>query len=135
MLLPARSLLPLLVVLLVLPAVALADGSSGSTRAADSEVRATGSCAGRAKARIRIRDDGSSLRVRFQVDGSRTGAWRVVFVHEGRVAWRGTRRTTRAAPTLLVERRFGDYRGADRVMVRGSGPRGVTCVASATLPG
>lgn len=126
-----RLLLPMLAALLLVPPVVQADSNSGT----GDEARAAGKCGSRATSRIRVRDEGTSLEIRFRVDHRRLpGAWRIVMVHEGRVAWRGNRRTA-SNGTFELRRRVADYRGADRVMVRALGPRGVTCVASATLRG
>jgi hypothetical protein len=57
--------------------------------------------------------------------------WRVVLVHERRVAWRGVR--TSGSSGFRVRRTLRDLGGSDRVKVRASGPRGVTCEAAATL--
>ena len=125
----------MLAALLLVPAAVQADSGSGSGSATSDEVRAAGNCGGRASARIRVRDQGTSLEIRFRVANRRlVGVWRITMVHEGRVAWRGNRRTS-SVGILELRRSVGDYRGADRVMVRALGPRGVTCVASATLRG
>jgi hypothetical protein len=65
----------------------------------------------------------------------RTGLWRVAIVQEQRVAWRGRARTGGASHSFSLERRLGDYPGPDQVLARAVGPRGITCSATATLPG
>jgi hypothetical protein len=65
-------------------------------------------------------------------DADPGAAWRLVIVHEGHVAWRGSARVDRDG-ALKVLRRLDDYPGADRVAVRAYGPDGATCAASARL--
>jgi hypothetical protein len=49
------------------------------------------------------------------------------------VVWRGS--VQARSGSFSVERRLRDLAGADRVSVRASGPRGVTCRLTATLAG
>jgi len=56
-----------------------------------------------------------------------------VLVHEGRVEWRGRARPRGPRGSFEITRRVRDLPGADRVMVRATGPRGLSCSASATL--
>jgi hypothetical protein len=70
------------------------------------------------------------------VDTNRVGtSWRVALTSEGRVVWRGSRRTTARSGSFSVERRLGNLPGADQVTARAVGPRGLTCQATATLRG
>jgi hypothetical protein len=86
------------------------------------------------RARLRARD--GTIRGEFGVRRSRSGeSWRVVLVHERRVAWRATVRTSGSSGASRVRRSVADYDGRDKVTARGSGPRGLTCEASATLAG
>ena len=63
---------------------------------------------------------------RFTVDHAEPGpGWKVVVVHEGHVAWRGTGR-----PGLFW---LDDYDGADHVSIRATGPDGRICTAEETL--
>jgi hypothetical protein len=48
--------------------------------------------------------------------------WRIVVVHDGHVAWRGKRRGP-----FAYTHRMRDYKGADHVMVRITGPGGKVC--------
>jgi hypothetical protein len=97
------------------------------------EVRVAGVCGAGAKAdfRLRSRDDGIELR--FEVERAPAGRWRVVVVHERRVAWKGSVRT-RSGGSFEVRRALPDFAGADAVSARALGPRGVVCRAAATLP-
>jgi hypothetical protein len=124
-------LVTVLALLLLAPSSALADrGRDGGDDR--SEARANGACGGRAAARLRARGDGRAIALEFEVRQARgEGLWRITVVQEGRVAWRGRVRTH--SRRARVRHRMADLPGADRLMVRGLGPRGVTCVATATL--
>jgi hypothetical protein len=99
------------------------------------EVRAAGVCGSGATSNLRLRARDGVIQVRFEVDHSHAGeAWRVVLVHERRVGWKGTVRTTRPAGSFEVERTLNDLPGADEVTVRAWGPRGLVCSAVARLP-
>jgi len=100
------------------------------------EVRVAGTCGKGATSKIRLRAREDGIRVQFEVDHNRPGAsWRVVLVQDRRVVWRGRARTQGAGASFEVERRLRDLPGADRVTGRAWGPGGLTCAASATLPG
>ena len=128
-----RRLLPALLVvasLVLAPAASAARGGDDDGRRG--EVRTAGSCGGGAVARLRLKADDGRIELRFEAQRARRGIWRVTIVQEGRIAWRGRARST---GRFAVRRPIADLSGADRVMVRALGPRGVTCVAAATLPG
>jgi len=98
------------------------------------EARVEGTCGKGASSKLRLRSRDGEIRVEFEVRRNRRGErWRVVLVHERRVAWRGSVRTSRSRGSFRVRRTLRDLRGSDRVKVRASGPRGVTCSAAATL--
>jgi hypothetical protein len=59
--------------------------------------------------------------------------WRVVLVHERRVAWRGRARTRQGDGSFRIRRSLPDFGGADQIAVRASGPRGNTCAATGLL--
>ncbi|MGH2943325.1 MAG: hypothetical protein ACRDLN_11205, partial [Solirubrobacteraceae bacterium] len=100
------------------------------------EARVAGTCAKGATARLRLRSRDGTIRLEFEVKRRRAReTWRVVLVHERRVAWRGTVRTSRSSGSFRIRRSLDDLDGPDQVTARGSGPRGVTCEARATLPG
>jgi hypothetical protein len=121
--------LTLILLLLALPSAASAR-RGGDDRP---EVRVAGSCGGGAVSKLKLKARDGGIEVEFEVQRARaSGVWRITIVQEGRVAWRGR---ARARSFYQVERRIRDFPGADRVMVRGLGPRGMTCVATATLPG
>jgi hypothetical protein len=99
------------------------------------DVRVAGVCGtGGAASNLRLRSDGG-IEVRFEVDHRRVGEiWRVVLVHERRVAWKGL---ARIGPdgSFEVERTVADLPGADEVTVRAWGPAGLGCSAVATVFG
>ena len=63
------------------------------------EVRVAGVCGSGATSELRLKSDDDGIELRFEVDHSRAGVvWRVVLVHERRIAWKGTaRRLARTA--------------------------------------
>jgi hypothetical protein len=106
------------------------DGGGGGD-----EIRTSGSCGGGASSELRIRAKDGTIELRFEVRGARRGSWRVVVVQERRIAWRGTVSAGGSSRSFRVERDLDDLPGADAIMVRASGPRGLTCNASGTLSG
>jgi hypothetical protein len=117
--------------LMASPALAK-DGGGGDRR----EARVAGTCAKGASSSLRLRSHDGAISVEFEVRRGRAGeSWRVVLVHERRVAWRHTVRTSRSSGSLRVRRSVPDFDGPDQVTARASGPRGITCEASATLRG
>ena len=71
------------------PAAAVAKDGRG-------EVRVAGVCGSGATSKLRLKSDDDGIELRFEVDYSRAGVvWRVVLVHERRIAWKGAVRTTR----------------------------------------
>lgn len=102
----------------------------------DDDVRVRGTCGSGADSELRLRDRGDSIRVRFDVDGRRARErWRVVLVHERRVAWRGSARTNTSSASFRIRRSVPDFDGADQVTARASGPGGNTCEATGVLKG
>jgi hypothetical protein len=123
------GLLGVVLLLAVRPAVAVAKDGRG-------DVRVAGVCGSGATAKLRLRGRDKGIELRFEVEHSRGGAvWRVVLVHERRVAWRGQVKTTRPGGSFEVRRTLQDLPGADTVTARALGPRGLVCRAAVTLPG
>jgi hypothetical protein len=121
-----RVLIPVLIAALVSVPAALADD----------DARAKATSGHGARAELRIRADNGSVRVEFTLRHRRAGeSWRLVVVHERRVAWRGTVRTRGSSGSLRVRRTVRDLEGPDQITTRAAGPRGLTCAATATLPG
>lgn len=115
-------------VLALTPAPAAARGGG------DDEARVGGVCAGGASAELRLKADDGAIEVELRVERRRRGErWRVVLVHERRVAWRGSARTSGSG--FRIRRTLPDFEGADEISAVASGPRGARCEASATLGG
>lgn len=119
-------------VLPLLLAVALSHGGGGGGD--DDRARVDATCGGGVRGRLELRADDGAIALRLDVDRApRRSAWRVTVSQEGRVAWRG--RTTARRGSFRVRRTLRDLAGADRIGVRASGPRGLSCRAFATLRG
>ena len=126
-----RLLVPLAICLALLaarPVAALAKDGPG-------EVRVAGVCSSGATSKLRLRARDGGIELRFEVDHSRAGVvWRVSLVHERRVAWKGSAKTTRPSGSFEVQRTLPDLLGADAITARAVGPRGLVCRATAVLP-
>jgi hypothetical protein len=129
------TLLTLCLVLALVPASASAKGGGGGGGdGGRQEVRVAGTCGKGATARLRLRSRDGAIRAQLEIDHARSGqSWRVTIVQERRVVYRGSARTRLGQ--FEIERGLGDLPGADHVTARAVGPRGLTCVAAATLPG
>jgi hypothetical protein len=135
-----RTPVPLLLALALLalaalwPTTAVAkDGPGGGDRP---EVRVAGVCGKGASSKLKLKADDGAIEAEFEVDHNRSGTqWRVVFVHERRVVYRGHARTRGSRGSWSVEERLADLPGSDQIMARAVGPRGLTCQATAVLPG
>jgi hypothetical protein len=124
---PRRPLALAAALALVLPAPALARGGGD-------QVRVSGSCGRGASAELRAREHHGAIEVEWRVRRGRDGErWSVVLVHERRVAVRTSVRTRGSG--LRVRRDLPDYAGADQITARASGPRGLTCSATAVVQG
>ena len=132
---PRRTFIPLLAASCV-ALLGAAPQSQARDGGHDDDVRASAACGRGASGALRIRAHDGSIRIEFTVRRRRAGErWRVVLVHERRVAWRGTLRTSRTSGSLRLRRAVPDFDGPDQVTARASGPRGLTCLAAATLAG
>ena len=119
---------------LVRPLTARADdgGDRGGDRA---DVRVERSCTVQSTVRLRVRsEDKGMLRVELDVRTPRRGTrWAVSVVHERRLAWSATRRTSTSSGALSVRFTTPDWPGHDTVVARAVGPRGEVCRAAATV--
>ena len=98
------------------------------------EVRVAGVCGSGVTSKLRLKSEDDGIELRFEVDHSRAGVlWRVVLVHERRIAWKGAVRTTRPSGSFQVRRTVQDLAGADAVTARALGPGGLVCRAAAVL--
>jgi hypothetical protein len=123
-------------VVIAVVALAFPTGSSHAMIGKDDpgDVRVTGVCSAGARAKLRLKTDEDRIEVRFEVGQSRAvGVWRVALVHERRVVWKGSARTSRTSHSFELRRTLPDLPGSDSVTARAWGPRGLTCHATATL--
>jgi hypothetical protein len=99
-------------------------------------VRVRATCSRGASAVLKLRTDDSGIETEFEVDNNRRGTvWNVALVHERRRVWSGNRRTGGPSGSFTVRRTIPNFPGADEVFARAIGPRGVTCRATAVMPG
>jgi hypothetical protein len=136
--LPLVIAIALLALAVLGPASALAKGGGGGGGGGGGnrpEVRVAGSCGHGASSALKLKARDGGIEAEFEVHGSAGSSWRVAFVQERRTVWRGRARTAGASHSFSVERRLGDYPGPDQIFARAVGPRGMTCQATATLPG
>jgi hypothetical protein len=111
-------------------------GGGGGGDRGRSEVRVAGTCGAGASSKLRLRSRDGQIETRFEVHHGRAGSvWRVTIVHEREVEYRRRKRISGPGRSFEVSYRMPDYSGADAVTARATGPRGIVCVASATLPG
>jgi hypothetical protein len=131
--LPLAIALVLLALVILAPASAFAKGGGGG--GSRPEVRVAGSCGRGATSTLKLKARDGVIEAEFEVHGRAGSAWSVAFVQERTTVWRGRARALGASHSFSIERRLGDYPGPDQVFARAVGPRGVTCQATATLPG
>jgi hypothetical protein len=122
-------------VVIAVVALAFANGSGHAMIVKDDpgDVRVTGVCSAGAGAKLRLKADKGRIEVRFEVDHTRAGSWRVALVHERRVVWKGVTRTSGTNHSFELRRTLPDLPGNDSVTARAWGPQGLTCHATATL--
>lgn len=117
-------------------AQARGNDQGGSGGSGGDDIRVDGVCGRGATASLRIRSRDDGIEVRFGLRQTRGwGTWRVTIVHESRVAARATARTRRAEDSFEVRRIVPDLPGSDTVVAHAWGPSGLSCRATATLPG
>jgi len=110
---------------LLLPTVAIAD---------DGEVRRAGTCTGSSRATIRLEADDGKIDVEFEIrTRSTTKAWRVVLLHERRVAFQGLVRPRSGGRAIRIRRTVPDWFGKDTIVIRATGPGTETCRATASV--
>jgi hypothetical protein len=118
----------------ILCALALPAGTLGAPLDEDDDVRVAGSCSGASEASLRLRADDGAIRVELRIDTGRARAtWRVVLLHERRIDYRGSLRTSSSSRSLRLRITVADWFGSDTIAARATGPRGETCRASATI--
>jgi hypothetical protein len=110
-----------------LPSVAAADDG-------EREVRRVGTCTGSSRATMRLEADDGRIEVEFEIrTRSTTRAWRVVLLHERRVAFHGLVRPRSGGRSVRLRRTVPDWFGRDTIVVRATGPGVETCRAIATI--
>lgn len=110
-----------------LPTVAAADDG-------EREVRRAGTCTGSSRATIRLEADDGRIEVEFEIrTRSSTRAWRVVLLHERRVAFRGLVKPRSGGRSVRIRRTVPDWFGRDVIVVRATGPGVETCRATGTV--
>ncbi len=101
----------------------------------DNRVTKAGSCGSGATSKLKLKADDGAIEAEFEVDRNVNGErWKVTFSRDGHVVARARPKTHAPSGSFSVERRLSDSAGADRITARGSGPSGLTCTATATLP-
>jgi hypothetical protein len=121
---------------LALAAIAAAAGCAVPAAWAEDDrddVRVRGACTGRSEARLRLRTDDGRIRVEFELENRGPSTrWKIVVLHERRIAWRGGARTG-PRRSLRLRRTVADWFGSETVAVRAVSRRGEACRASATI--
>jgi hypothetical protein len=112
-------------------------GPSGGGGGREAQVRSAGTCGKGATSELRLKQGDAGVEVEFDARPGRGGpeSWQVVLVQEGRVVWRARIRTRGGGGPLSARRTIRPLSGAERITARATGPGGITCVASAVLPG
>jgi hypothetical protein len=110
--------------------------SAGPARADNSrtEARRQVSCSQGTRASLRLRVDKGAIRIELQLEHRRRpGSWRVVVLHERRIAVRATLTGTGVSVRLELRRSVPNWYGTDAIVARATGPRGEICLLGATL--
>jgi hypothetical protein len=121
--------------LLIVAAAALAGALGAAADHGDRvEVRAEGTCSGASASELRVRAEDGWLRVEFRVDSGRPArGWSITLLRERRIAFRGTLRALGGGRSIELRRTLPAWPGSEALVVRAAGPRGETCLASATV--
>lgn len=99
----------------------------------DERVRVDGTCTASVRSELQLESDDGEIELEFEIERTRVGtSWRIVLVHERRVAWKATRRA-RSGGSIKIRRVLPDLPGGDSVTARAWGPNGIGCRATATL--
>jgi hypothetical protein len=131
----ARGTIQAMLRRLTLAALLLAFAVPATGTAAErDDVRVKGRCSGASDATLRLQEENDAIRVELRIETPARGAsWRVIVLHERRIAFRRSLRTSSSSGSLRLRRTVADWYGSDTILVRASGPRGETCRASATI--
>src|SRR5919202_2975940 len=95
---PIALAVALLALALVGPASALARGGGGGGGGGDRpQVRVAGSCGRGATSTLELKARDGGIEAEFEVHGRSGARWRIAFVQESRIVWRGRARTLGAS--------------------------------------
>lgn len=109
------------------------DGGGGDRNR--QEVRVAGSCGSGATSKLKLKTDDGGIEAEFEIDRNIAGQrWKVTLVRDGSVVARGNPKTNTRSGSFSFERQISNLSGADTITARGTGPDGLTCTATATLP-
>jgi hypothetical protein len=112
---------------LLLPTVAAADDG-------EREVRRAGACTGSSRATIRLEADDGKIEIELEIrTRTRTRPWRVVLLHERRVAFQGLLKPQRGGRSIRLRRTVPDWFGEDTIVTRATSAGIETCRATATV--
>src|SRR6185295_4943274 len=107
-----RVLLVALLALVLAPLAAADHGGGG-------DVRVAGTCSVGATSGLRLKTEDDGIEVRFELEQRRTtGVWSVKLVHERRVVWKTSARTTRGDRSFELRHTLPDLPGSDTVSVQ-----------------
>jgi hypothetical protein len=83
----------------------------------DREVLRTGTCSGASTWKLKAKLDDGLIETEFEVDQNRVGRrWRVTIVQNGRIVFRGIRRTTARSGSFEARVFLANRPGADRIV-------------------
>jgi hypothetical protein len=121
------AVLALAILALLLPTAAVADDG-------EREVRRAGTCTGSSRVTIRLEADDGKIEVEVEIrTRARTRAWRVVLVHERRVAFHGLVRPRSGGRSIRLRRTLPDWFGRNTIVARANGPGVESCRVAATV--
>ena len=128
-----KKLVPLAVLSLVVSALAatpLASASGG-----DPEVIKEGSCSAASDWKLKAKIDDGLIEAEFEVDENIVGRqWRVTFLRDGVVVFRGTRTTKAPSGSFEVERLLANPPGPNRIVAKARElTTGETCRGAVTI--
>ncbi len=90
-----------------------------AAQAGNNDVIERGGCSGSSDWKLKVSPDNGRLEVEYEVDQGVSGDdWRVRILHDGEVAFRGTRTTAGASGSFTVRIRENDAAGVDRFVGR-----------------
>lgn len=92
--------------------------------AKDGDVIRRGECTARSDWKLKLSPENGRIEVEFEVDQNRNGQrWNIKMKRNGKVFWRGARRTQSPSGSFEVRRLARNGAGAERIVVRARNPR------------